>query len=65
LHKTAEEHARYLKKVLKKLRDNKLYANGEKIGLAQLEIEFLGYVVSSDGIKPEKNSITSCHLYQC
>ena len=29
--KTAEEHARHLEAVLGRLRDNKLYANGEKI----------------------------------
>jgi hypothetical protein len=33
--KTADEHARHLEVVLKKLRDNKLYANGEKSDFAQ------------------------------
>jgi hypothetical protein len=33
--KTAEEHVRHLEVVLRKLRDNKLYANGEKSDFAQ------------------------------
>lgn len=55
--KTAEEHARHLEAVLKKLRDNKLYANGEKSEFAQLEIEFLGHVVTGDGIKPDMKKV--------
>ena len=50
--KTAEEHARYLEVVLRKLKDNKLYANGEKSNFAHNEIEFLGHVMTKDGIKP-------------
>ena len=36
--KTEEEHARHLEAMLKKLRDNKLYANEEKSEFAQLEM---------------------------
>ena len=38
--KTAEEHAQHLAIVLQKLRDNKLYANGEKSEFGLQEIEF-------------------------
>jgi clan AA aspartic protease (TIGR02281 family) len=55
--KTAEEHARHLEAVLKKLRNNRLYANGEKSVFAQLEIEFLGHVVTGDGIKPDMKKV--------
>jgi hypothetical protein len=55
--KTAEEHARHLEVVLQKLRDNKLYANREKSDFAQNEIEFLGYVVTKDGIKPNMKKV--------
>ena len=55
--KTAEEHARHLEVVLKKLRDNKLYANGEKSEFAELEIEFLGHVLTGDGIKPDAKKV--------
>ena len=37
--KTVEEHAQHLEAVLGRLRDNKLYANGEKNDFAYQEIE--------------------------
>jgi hypothetical protein len=55
--KTAEEYVRHLEVVLQKLRDNKLYANVEKSDFAQNEIEFLGQVVTKDGIKSDMNKI--------
>ena len=55
--KTAKEHARYLEAVLGRLRDNKLYANGEKSDFAHQEIEFLGHVVTRDGIKLEMKKV--------
>lgn len=55
--KTAEEHAGHLGAILKKLRYNKLYANGKKSELAQLEIEFLGHVVIQDGIKLDMKKV--------
>jgi hypothetical protein len=55
--KTAEEHARHIEVVLQKLRDNKLYANGEKNDFAQNEIEFLGHVVTNDGIKLDMKKV--------
>jgi hypothetical protein len=55
--KTAEEHARHLEVVFRKLRNNKLYGNGEKNNFAQNEIEFLGHVVINDGIKPDMKKV--------
>ena len=55
--KTAEEHARHLEAVLRKLRDNELYANGEKSEFGQLEMGFLGHVVAGDGIKPDMRKV--------
>ena len=57
--KTAEEHARHLESVLGRLRDNKLYANGEKSDFAHQEIEFLGHVVIRDGIKPDMKKVNA------
>jgi hypothetical protein len=48
--KTVEDHARQLEVVLKKLRNSKLHANGEKSKFARLEIEFLGHVQTGNGI---------------
>ena len=55
--KMAEEHARHLEVVLRKLRDNKLYANGKKSDFARQDIEFLGHVVTNDGIKPDMKKV--------
>jgi hypothetical protein len=43
--------------VLKKLRDNKLYANLEKSEFELVEIEFLGHVLNEEGIKPDSRKI--------
>jgi hypothetical protein len=43
-----EEYAQHLKLVVRKPRDNKLYANEKENDLVQLELEFLGHVIISD-----------------
>ena len=41
------------KEILHVLRENKLYLNPEKCLLLQLEIPFLGYLISGKGIRPD------------
>ena len=53
----AEEYTRHLEAAFGRLRDNKLYTNGEKSDFSQQEIEFLDYVVTRDGIKPNIKKI--------
>ena len=48
------EHAQDLRKVLKKLRENKLYING---GFALKELDFLGHVLGRNGICPDPKKI--------
>jgi type IV secretory pathway VirB4 component len=55
--KSKEEHAKHLEIVLRKLRDNKLYANLEKSEFELVEIEFLGHVLSAQGIQPDSRKI--------
>jgi hypothetical protein len=55
--KSKEEHAKHLKIVLKKLRDNKLYANLEKSEFELVEIEFLGHVLNGQGIQSDSKKI--------
>ena len=43
--------------MLGRLRDNKLYANGEKSDFSHQEIEFLSQVVTRDGIKPDMKKV--------
>ena len=46
-----EEHMVHLEKVLKLLREHKLYAKESKCEFCLNEVKFLGYVVSSEGLK--------------
>ncbi len=45
------EHERIVKKVLQRLEDNDLFAKPEKCTFSVQEVEFLGMIVSRDGIK--------------
>ena len=62
--KTKEEHAKHLGIVLKKLRENKLYANEAKSEFALQEIEFLGHVGNEEGIKPDARKLKAIQEWQ-
>lgn len=47
-----EEHDKHLRIVLERLRDNGLSINSEKCTFGATEVQFLGYLVSKDGISP-------------
>ena len=49
--KSPEEHAEHLRIVLQCLHDHELYATRRKCSFNQPELEFLGHIVGSDGIK--------------
>ena len=51
-----EEHDRIMLEVLRWLRDNNLFVKPEKCRFRVTEVDFLGMIVSCDGIKmdPEK-----------
>lgn len=55
--KTAEEHARHVKEVLRLLRKHKLYAKLSKCAFFLTSVDFLGHVVSSEGIKVDPGKI--------
>ncbi|MBW0547447.1 hypothetical protein O181_087162 [Austropuccinia psidii MF-1] len=46
-----EEHVRHVASVLQRLRDNNLFAKAYKCVFHAPSVEYLGYVVSSDGLK--------------
>jgi transposase InsO family protein len=50
--KTQEEHTELLIKLFTKLRANKFYAKLSKCSFGQGETEFLGHIVSAEGIRP-------------
>lgn len=49
--RTPEGHAQHLRQVLTVLRDHKLYAKASKCEFFKSRIEFLGHIVSADGIQ--------------
>jgi hypothetical protein len=50
--KSLEHHLEKLDEVLRKLCDAGLKVNAEKLKLCALEIEYLRYILTRDGIKP-------------
>ncbi len=52
-----EDHLKKLKAVLRRLRDAGLKVNAEKSTFCALEIEYLGYILTRDGIKPQSNKL--------
>lgn len=51
------EHEQHLRKVLQVLRENKLYGKLSKCSFFQKEVEFLGHVVSDNGVYMEKKKM--------
>jgi hypothetical protein len=52
-----EDHLEKLEVVLGGLRDAGLKVNAAKLTFCALEIEYLGYVLTRDGIKPQSNKV--------
>ena len=48
---TLKEHVKYIKKVLRKLKEYKLYLQLRKCEFYIKETEFLGFIVSTEGVK--------------
>jgi hypothetical protein len=52
-----EDHLEKLEEVLRQLPDAGLKVNAEKLTFCALEIEYLGYILARDGIKPQSNKV--------
>ena len=54
--KSPEEHEVHLRRVLEKLREQKLFAKMSKCSFWQREMSFLGHIISVEGVSvdPEK-----------
>jgi hypothetical protein len=52
-----EDHLEKLEEVLRRLRDAGIKVNAEKMTFCALEIEYLGYVLTRDSIKPQSNKV--------
>jgi len=52
-----QEHLTHIKLVLQLLRDNHLYVNKEKCEFSVDQIEFVGHIVTANGIKADANKV--------
>lgn len=57
--KNPQEHAYHLRLVLEKLQQHQLYANRKKCEFGCLSIEYLGHVISANGVEAEKAKIVA------
>ena len=55
--KNEEEHAEHLHIVLQRLRKHKLYAKFSKYEFWLKEVQFLGHIISKDGISVDPSKI--------
>jgi hypothetical protein len=56
---TLEEHVEHVKKVLRKLKEYKLYLQPGKCEFHVKETEFLGFIVSTEGVKMNPKKIAT------
>ncbi|MBW0515642.1 hypothetical protein O181_055357 [Austropuccinia psidii MF-1] len=52
-----EEHVKHVASVLQRLRDNNLFSKASKCVFHASSVEYLGYVVSSDGLKMDSSKV--------
>ena len=62
--KSEAEHREHLRAILKVLREKKLYAKFSKCEFWLREVQFLGHVVSSEGIKVDPSKIEAVSKWE-
>ena len=60
--KDRESHIEYLKQVLDRMRDIELYAKPSKCEFYQSQVEFLGFILSEDGISMDLQRVDTIAL---
>ena len=58
-NKSWEEHIQHVDRVLQILKEKQLYAKPSKCFLGVKEVEYLGHIVSHEGVKVDPNKIKS------
>ena len=56
---TLEEHRRHIREVLLRLRNNKLYARGDKCSFHKDTVEYLGSILSPNGLSKDPSKVTT------
>jgi hypothetical protein len=59
-----EDHLKKMEEVLRRICNARLKVNAEKLTLCALEIEYLGYILTRDSIKPQSNKVQAILLIQ-
>jgi hypothetical protein len=54
-----DDHLRQLRNVFKQLHHNNLQVNAEKSSFGALETEYLGFILTRDGIKPQQQKVNA------
>ena len=62
---TLEEHEHHLAQVLAKLQRHQLFANGKKCSFGQRSIEYLGHIVSNQGVSQTLPKFQPCCSGHC
>lgn len=60
---TLKEHEAHLRLVLALLREHRLYAKASKCSFAQDKIEYLGHVISREGVATDSEKTTAMHAW--
>jgi len=55
---TLQDHVNHLRSVLEVLRSNRLFTKLSKCSFAQSEIEYLGHIISKDGVATDPNKLS-------
>jgi hypothetical protein len=58
-----EEQVVYLRVLYKLMRKEKFFANPEKCVFAQPEVEYCGFILGKDGIRPQPRKLMAIHLW--
>ena len=56
---TLEEHHRHIREVLLQLRDNKLYARGNKCSFHEDTVEYLSFILSPNGLSMDPSKVST------
>jgi hypothetical protein len=59
-----EDHLEKLEEVLRCLHNAGLTVNAKKLTFCALEMKYLGYILTRDGIKPQSNKVQAIHAIQ-
>jgi hypothetical protein len=62
--KTREEHDQHLQRVCERLRDAELYAKLSKCQFYQTEIEFLGFIIGTQGIRMDPKRVETIREWE-